>query len=1134
MECNMSFLGKRRYSVFVVLTSLFFFSSGQADVLSPTEAADIHEPAGTYNTSPPTVLNMQVDTVIGSGACVTGNYAGCTLNDILNDINGSDDFKPEIKVHMTADDFPDDGLVSNATLRQRGATSRLVAQKSFRVKLDSKDHLWRGERRIQLIKAMYDFTRVRNKLSYDLFSEIPHLPSMRSQFVHFTINDQGNSEDYGFYTHVEHFGKEYLVRRGWDKDSRVYKVELFNFDNEPALAINPTTGKPVDKKAFEKVLEIKRGKKHFALAQMVKDVNDPSVDFNTQIMGKYFNRDNYLTWFAVNILLNNADTNFHNYYLFNPKSNDHFYLVPWDYDLSFGQTLDDPSEPIDDFPRWWFGIGNWWESKLHRRFLREPGNLDLLKAAVLEIKNKYLTPEKIRAKTDAYYNLVFPILTQQAPDYINVPDWDYIYVQGNTNPERIADFNRVFSNLADNVNFNYARFMERVNDPMPFWVDVPTFLSNHRIQFQWTASESLTNQNIVYELQFATNKEFKPGTIIRTVPNIASLRHTITWAHPKGTYYYRVIARDAANPQQHWQEASNGDGFTYAGSGLEIYGVQQMYVSEDGIGNPPPPPPPSGVISNPVSSISINGDTSDWNGLTAFPSDPNDILGGSTNIIDWQSVTMAHSASQVYLLYKNHGAISNPSYLPWGWSGYMDTDNNPTTGYPFSDTVGADYLVMGSGLYRYNGSGTDWKWTRIRNVNTKISNNNVELSFPRSALGSTSSIKVVFYGVNEAYGGSTTDYYPDNANQPFVYSFGGTPPPNVNHLPVAVDKSWSLMVNTTINLALEASDPDAGDTLSMSIVQQPAHGTLAVSGGSLHVSYTPDANYTGTDSFRFKVTDSHQASSNIATVSFTINAQPPANSAISNPVVAGGISIDGRRSDWNSLTLFEDDADDVNTNASNPVNWRRAGIAHSQDKVYMMFENNGPVEPTSQSGQYLEWGWVVLLDTDNNPATGYKGLGALGAEYMMQNNSIYKYAGSGSNWKWINQGDVTLKYRNNIAELSFPRSLVYLHQIIKVSFYGANEAWGGNTSDSYPDTGAFEYDFGPGQYANRALPMPVPENSIAYANNNEPTIQPVSDSSGGEDSDQGGAGKGGSFGWFFLIGTSLLFVRRKRNCNSGF
>ena len=174
-----------------------------ADVLSSVTTPHLVEPVGIYDSSAPTLLNMRVKTVIGTGACVAGTYDGCTLNDVLNDIDGSDDFKPEIKVHMTADDFPDDGLVSNAELRQRGATSRGAPQKSFRVKLDSSDDLWRGERRIQLVKSFGDFSRIRNKLSYDLFADIPNLPSMQTQFVNFKVEDQGNVEDYGLYTHVE-------------------------------------------------------------------------------------------------------------------------------------------------------------------------------------------------------------------------------------------------------------------------------------------------------------------------------------------------------------------------------------------------------------------------------------------------------------------------------------------------------------------------------------------------------------------------------------------------------------------------------------------------------------------------------------------------------------------------------------------------------------------------------------------------------------------------------------------------------------------------------------------------------------------------------------------------------------------
>jgi hypothetical protein len=46
-------------------------------------------------------LRADVRTVIETGVCVTGNYAGCTLTDVNADNNSTDDFKPEIKVHIT-------------------------------------------------------------------------------------------------------------------------------------------------------------------------------------------------------------------------------------------------------------------------------------------------------------------------------------------------------------------------------------------------------------------------------------------------------------------------------------------------------------------------------------------------------------------------------------------------------------------------------------------------------------------------------------------------------------------------------------------------------------------------------------------------------------------------------------------------------------------------------------------------------------------------------------------------------------------------------------------------------------------------------------------------------------------------
>jgi Big-like domain-containing protein len=66
---------------------------------------------------------------------------------------------------------------------------------------------------------------------------------------------------------------------------------------------------------------------------------------------------------------------------------------------------------------------------------------------------------------------------------------------------------------------------------------------------------------------------------------------------------------------------------------------------------------------------------------------------------------------------------------------------------------------------------------------------------------------------------------------------------------------------------LHATDADAGDSLTYSIVGGPAHGTLSGSGASR--TYTPAAGYSGPDSFTFKANDG-QVDSNTATVSITV------------------------------------------------------------------------------------------------------------------------------------------------------------------------------------------------------------------------------------------------------------------------
>ncbi|HXU30369.1 MAG TPA: Ig-like domain-containing protein, partial [Thermoanaerobaculia bacterium] len=94
-----------------------------------------------------------------------------------------------------------------------------------------------------------------------------------------------------------------------------------------------------------------------------------------------------------------------------------------------------------------------------------------------------------------------------------------------------------------------------------------------------------------------------------------------------------------------------------------------------------------------------------------------------------------------------------------------------------------------------------------------------------------------------------------------------------NDPPTADAQAPSTNEDTALPLTLTGSDPN-GDPLTFSIVSGPTSGTLGPLTGatptSVNVTYTPNANFTGADSFVFQVADG-VGGTDQATVSITVN-----------------------------------------------------------------------------------------------------------------------------------------------------------------------------------------------------------------------------------------------------------------------
>ena len=101
----------------------------------------------------------------------------------------------------------------------------------------------------------------------------------------------------------------------------------------------------------------------------------------------------------------------------------------------------------------------------------------------------------------------------------------------------------------------------------------------------------------------------------------------------------------------------------------------------------------------------------------------------------------------------------------------------------------------------------------------------------------------------------------------------------VNDAPTCSNGSATTAEDNAVATPLSCADIDSA-TLTYSIVSGPAHGSLSGTGASR--TYTPDANYNGSDSFTFKASDG-SLDSNTATFSLTITAvnDAPSCSAVS-------------------------------------------------------------------------------------------------------------------------------------------------------------------------------------------------------------------------------------------------------------
>jgi hypothetical protein len=193
-------------------------------------------------------------------------------------------------------------------------------------------------------------------------------------------------------------------------------------------------------------------------------------------------------------------------------------------------------------------------------------------------------------------------------------------------------------------------------------------------------------------------------------------------------------------------------------------------------------------------------------------------------------------------------------------------------------------LTLPSGVTFKSASGTNWTCPSSPSGSVLTCTYSGSLSAASTSDALTVTVTPNFGDATLDFSSAVSSDQPDSNSSNDTASGSVTTPDTA---PVASDGTLSTSEGTAVNGTLKATDTDSIDTLTYSVVTQPAHGSVSVTASTSAYKYTPRTGYSGSDSFTFKANDG-TLDSNTATVSVTVTASSSSENGSGSSSGGGG------------------------------------------------------------------------------------------------------------------------------------------------------------------------------------------------------------------------------------------------------
>jgi len=220
-------------------------------------------------------------------------------------------------------------------IRYRGDASRLMSKKCWKVFFPGSD-LFQGPRgpsqeELNLNADYPDQTLLRSYVGYDLFARVG-VPTPHADFARLYMNDNY----YGIFSQVEQVDKRFLHRMDIEIHGNLYKPYYGNLCSLDYIS-DPEEREWWYRHYYPKKTNRLGG--HEDIIAFIELINHtPEAQFPQAIV-EVLDVNEWLDWYAVNILIGNFEMMEKNHYLYHDLSTDRWLVLPWDLDLSLGHNM---------------------------------------------------------------------------------------------------------------------------------------------------------------------------------------------------------------------------------------------------------------------------------------------------------------------------------------------------------------------------------------------------------------------------------------------------------------------------------------------------------------------------------------------------------------------------------------------------------------------------------------------------------------------------------------------------------------------------------------------------------------------------------------------------------------------------